>query len=98
MPVAFRTHRIDFQVYDPWTEVLRAGARELLAQAVEAEVAEFLEGHATRLMTGGEFFLGVTLADVPAMLDRLEREFGTTPRVDETDEPEALPGDLQEPV
>ena len=29
------------------TEVLRAGARELLAQAVEAEVAEFLEGHAT---------------------------------------------------
>ena len=26
---------------------LRAGARELLAQAVEAEVAEFLEGHAT---------------------------------------------------
>ena len=32
---------------DPLTEVLRAGARELLAQAVEAEVAEFLEGHAT---------------------------------------------------
>ena len=62
------------------------------------------KGPAMRLTPGGEFFLGVTLADVPAMqegrpgTDRLEREFGTTPRVDETDEPEALPGDLQEPV
>ena len=43
--VAFRNPS-DFQD-DPLTEVLRAGARELLAQAVEAEVAEFLEGHAT---------------------------------------------------
>jgi (2Fe-2S) ferredoxin len=56
------------------------------------------KGPAMRLTPGGEFFLGVTLADVPAMLDRLEREFGTNPRVDETDEPEALPGNLQEPV
>lgn len=31
---------------DPLTEVLRSGARALLAQAVEAEVAGFLEGHA----------------------------------------------------
>ena len=38
---------IEFSSDDPLTEVLRAGARELLAQAVEAEVAEFLEGHAT---------------------------------------------------
>jgi len=31
---------------DPLTEVLRAGARELLAKAVEAEVEEFLAAHA----------------------------------------------------
>ena len=31
---------------DPLTEVLRNGARTLLAQAVEAEVAEFLAAHA----------------------------------------------------
>ena len=43
--VAFRNPS-NFQD-DPLTEVLRAGVRELLAQAVEAEVAEFLEGHAT---------------------------------------------------
>src|SRR5215210_6487029 len=33
---------------DPLTEVLREGARALLAQAVEAEVAAFLSGHADR--------------------------------------------------
>jgi transposase-like protein len=31
---------------DPLTEVLRSGARALLAHAVEAEVAAFLDGHA----------------------------------------------------
>ncbi len=31
---------------DPLTEVLRTGAWALLAQAVEAEVAAFLDGHA----------------------------------------------------
>ena len=30
---------------DPLTEVLRNGARALLAQAIEAEVAEFLDKH-----------------------------------------------------
>ena len=30
---------------DPLTEVLRSGARALLARAVEAEVAAFLDGH-----------------------------------------------------
>ena len=49
------------------------------------------EGPAMRLTPGGEYFLGVTLADVPGFLDRLEREFGTHP---ETDEAEALPVDL----
>jgi transposase-like protein len=32
---------------DPLTEVLRAGARELLANAIEAEVEEFLAAHAS---------------------------------------------------
>jgi len=42
--VAFRNPS-DFQE-DPLTEVLQAGARKLLAQAVEAEVALFLDAHA----------------------------------------------------
>src|SRR3954452_18263570 len=33
---------------DPLTEVLREGARALFAQAVEAEVAAFLSGHADK--------------------------------------------------
>ena len=33
---------------DPLTEVLRNGARALLAQAVEAEVADFLAKHVRR--------------------------------------------------
>ncbi|KAA5596712.1 IS256 family transposase, partial [Blastochloris sulfoviridis] len=32
------------EIDDPLTEVLRAGARQLLAQAIEAEVAAFLAG------------------------------------------------------
>jgi|GEM_PF-1474210 len=31
---------------DPLTDVLRAGARELLAAAIRAEVSEFIGGHA----------------------------------------------------
>ena len=38
---------------DPLTEVLRSGARSLLAQAVEAEVAAFLASHADRLTEDG---------------------------------------------
>ena len=38
---------------DPLTEVLRTGARALLAQAVEAEVAALLNGHADKLTDGG---------------------------------------------
>ena len=34
---------------DPLTEVLRSGARALLAQAVEAEVAALLASHADKL-------------------------------------------------
>ena len=32
-------------VEDPLTDLLRAGARQLLAQAVEAEVADMLSAH-----------------------------------------------------
>ncbi len=32
---------------DPLTEILRVGARRLLAQAVEMEVADFVEGPQT---------------------------------------------------
>ena len=42
--VAFRNPS-DFQE-DPLTDVLRTGARQLLSQAVEAEVASFLDTHA----------------------------------------------------
>ena len=38
---------------DPLTEVLRSGARALLAQAVEAEVAAFLGSHADRRTVDG---------------------------------------------
>ena len=38
---------------DPLTEVLRGGARALLAHAVEAEVAGFLGGHAYKLTDDG---------------------------------------------
>jgi putative transposase len=38
---------------DPLTEVLRSGARALLAQAVAAEVAGFLEGHADKRTEDG---------------------------------------------
>ena len=38
---------------DPLTEVLRSGARALLAQAVAAEVAGFLESHADKLTEDG---------------------------------------------
>jgi len=38
---------------DPLTEVLRNGARALLAQAVEAEVAALLSGHADKLTDDG---------------------------------------------
>ena len=38
---------------DPLSEVLRCGARALLAQAVEAEVAAFVESHADKLTEAG---------------------------------------------
>ncbi|MGF1611909.1 MAG: hypothetical protein ACFCUQ_21095 [Kiloniellales bacterium] len=38
---------------DPLTEVLRRGARVLLAQAVESEVAAFLDSHAEQRTEDG---------------------------------------------
>ena len=38
---------------DPLTEVLRSGARSLLAHAIEAEVAAFLGNHADKLTEDG---------------------------------------------
>src|ERR1700704_4589263 len=43
---------------DPLTEVLRNGARALLAQAVEAEVAALLSGHADEMTEDGRQRLG----------------------------------------
>ena len=40
------SHPDRISIEDPLTEVLRAGARRLLAEAVEAEVAAFIEEHA----------------------------------------------------
>ena len=43
---------------DPFTEVLRSGARALLAQAIEAEVAALLSAHAEGLTADGRQRLG----------------------------------------
>ena len=43
--VEYRNPGIALPTADPLTEVLRSGARELLQQAVEAEVAEFVARH-----------------------------------------------------
>ena len=45
---------------DPLTEVLRNGARALLAQAVEAEVAALLSAHADSLTDDGRQGWSVT--------------------------------------
>jgi putative transposase len=38
---------------DPLTDLLRSGARQLIAQAVEAELRTLLDQHADRRLTGG---------------------------------------------
>ncbi|MCB1696788.1 MAG: IS256 family transposase, partial [Halioglobus sp.] len=38
---------------DPLTELLRTGARQLLQQAIEAEVQELLAAHSDRLLEDG---------------------------------------------
>jgi putative transposase len=39
---------------DPLTEVLRSGARKLLAQAIEAEISDFLDRHSRFLTEEGQ--------------------------------------------
>lgn len=50
---ALKNPAVPNEVRDALTEVLRDGARTLLAQAIEAEVAEFLAGHADKRDTLG---------------------------------------------
>ncbi len=46
--VEYRNPGIDLPVADAFKEVLRSRARELLQQAVEGEVAEFIARHRER--------------------------------------------------
>ena len=50
---ALKNPAVPNEVRDALTEVLREGARTLLAQAIEAEVAEFLAGHADQRDAAG---------------------------------------------
>jgi transposase-like protein len=50
---ALKNPAVPSEVRDALTEVLREGARTLLAQAIEAEVAEFLVGHADKRDAAG---------------------------------------------
>ena len=50
---ALKNPAVPNAVRDALTEVLREGARTLLAQAIEAEVAEFLAGHAAKRDAAG---------------------------------------------
>ena len=50
---ALKNPAVPNEVRDALTEVLREGARTLLAQAIEAEVAEFLAGHADKRDAAG---------------------------------------------
>ena len=60
---ALKNPAVANEVRDALTEVLREGARTLLAQAIEAEVAEFLARHAEQrdaAGSGGAVCLKVT--------------------------------------
>ncbi|EGV31203.1 transposase, mutator type, partial [Thiorhodococcus drewsii AZ1] len=43
----------EIEGHDPLHALLRKGARELIAQAVEAELASFLAGHADQRLEDG---------------------------------------------
>ena len=83
------------EVCDALTQVLREGARTLLAQAIEAEVAEFLGQHADkrdaadrmRLVRNGylpERTIQTGIGDVPVkaprVRDRAGASFASAPR------------------
>ena len=50
---ALKNPAVPNAVHDALTEVLQEGARTLLAQAIEAEVAEFLARHVDKHDAGG---------------------------------------------
>lgn len=54
---ALKNPAVPNEVRDALTEVLREGAKKLLAQAIEAEVAEFLAGHAVERDASGRMRL-----------------------------------------
>ena len=65
------------EVRDMLTEVLREGARTLLAQAIEAEVAEFLAGHAEQRDARGRVRLVQTgIGGVPVKAPRVRDRAG----------------------
>ena len=41
------------EIDDPLTEILRSGAKRLIAQAVEAEFEAFLSDHAEKMLPDG---------------------------------------------
>ena len=74
-------------VHDALTEVLQEGARTLLAQAIEAEVAEFLARHADKRDAGGrlrvvrngylpERTIQTGIGDVPVKAPRVRDRIG----------------------
>ena len=86
--VGLKNPGIPDAVPDPLTEVLRAGARTLLAQAIEAEVAAFMEPHQTlkdpeghrRVVRNGylpERTIQTGIGEVPVKAPRVRDRAGT---------------------
>lgn len=86
--VEYRNPGVALAVRDPLTEVLRSGARELLQQAIEAEVAEFLWQHRElrdererqRVVRNGhqpERSIQTGIGDVPVKQPRVRDRQGT---------------------
>jgi hypothetical protein len=84
---ALKNPAVPDAVHDALTEVLQAGARTLLAQAIEAEVAEFLARHADqrdaagrlRLVRNGylpERTIQTGIGDVPVKAPRVRDRAG----------------------
>ena len=59
---------------DPLTEILRAGARSLIAQAVEAEFAAFLGSHEDKALPDGRFEVTLKVAAKKLKADALGKE------------------------
>jgi len=86
--VEYRNPGVALPVADALTEVLRSGARELLQQAIEAEVAEFIrqhrelkdEGARQRVVRNGyqpERTIQTGIGDVPVKTPRVRDRQGT---------------------